>query len=126
MMTVTHLSYLAISVGVTIFVARTLKKHGPVFMSAEGGTPTPLINAKSHLLNVGFYLINFGMIALTLKYGGRAVNAEAAVEILSTKLGGIILAVGLMHFLMMGLLASERNNSRHIVTAHSVPSNELG
>ena len=106
-MVITHLSYLAISVAVTVFVARTLKEHGAVFMTGND-TPTPLVKAKSHLLIVGFYLINFGMIALALKYGGDAFDAKTAIEVISTKLGGIILGIGFMHFFMMALFAGER------------------
>jgi hypothetical protein len=120
-MTITHLSYLAISVAVTVFVARTLKEHGAVFMTGDGEDPSPLVKAKSHLLIVGFYLINFGMIALALKYGGEAINAKSAIEIVSTKTGGIILGIGFMHFMMMALFAGERQNNRRVVVANRVP-----
>ena len=112
-MVFTHLSYLAISIAVTVFVARTLKEHGAIFMTGDD-KPTPLVRAKSHLLIVGFYLINLGMIALALKYGGDAIDTKTAIEVVSTKLGGIILGIGFMHFLMMALFAGERsvNNRR--------------
>ena len=119
-MVITHVVYLAISVAVTIFVARTLPAHGAVFMTGDGSEPTPLVNAKSHLLTVGFYLINLGMIALALRFGGNAENATTAMEIVSTKLGGIILGIGVMHFLMMAVFAGERNGN-HRRFASRVP-----
>ncbi|MCA9218110.1 MAG: hypothetical protein KDB27_33795 [Planctomycetales bacterium] len=120
-MVITHIAYLVISASVTVLVARTLKEHGAVFMTGDDADPTPLIKAKSHLLNVGFYLINFGVIALALRFGGDATNTKTAIEIVSSKLGTIILAIGFMHFAMMAILAGERHNNRGTIIASQVP-----
>ena len=53
---------------------------------------------SSDLLVVGFYLINIGYVTLALKYGVRAASLQEGLEILSTKVGLVLLVLGLMHF----------------------------
>jgi hypothetical protein len=55
-----YLSYLAISIGLTIWVARTLHKNGRVFLVEAFHGNEELADSVNHLLVVGFYLINGG------------------------------------------------------------------
>ena len=105
-----HLGYLAICIMVTVWVARTLRQNGPVFMAGTETEPSPLMRAKTHLMIVGFYLINLGAIGFALKYGGEANDAQTAIELLSTKVGAMVFAIGFMHFLMVAAFASARNS----------------
>src|SRR6185295_6235038 len=94
----TYLAYLAISVGLTIWVARTLHKNGRVFLVDSFSGNERLADSVNHLLVVGFYLINIGYVALALRYGVSAASAQSAVEDLSTKVGLVLLVLGAMHF----------------------------
>jgi len=62
-----YLSYLAISIALTIWVARTLHKNGRLFLVDAFHGNGELADSVNHLLVVGFYLINVGYIAMALK-----------------------------------------------------------
>jgi hypothetical protein len=65
----TYALYVAISVGLTVWVACTLSKNGALFLIDVFSGNQRLADAVNHLLVVGFYLINLGYISLTLKLG---------------------------------------------------------
>ena len=50
-----YIAYLAISLGVTIWVARTLHRNGRVFLVEAFRGNTELADSVNHLLVVGFY-----------------------------------------------------------------------
>ena len=58
----------------------------------------PVADSVNHLLVVGFYLINVGYVTLALKYGDKPHSSQEAFEFLSTKVGLVLLILGLMHF----------------------------
>ena len=93
--------YLAISLALTVWVGHTLHKNGRVFvLEAFHGNET-MADSVNHLLLVGFYLINTGFVAFALKYGAKPADVQGAFEFLSTKLGLVILVLGVMHFFNM-------------------------
>jgi hypothetical protein len=93
-----YLAYLAISIALTVWVARTLHKNGRIFLVDSFLGNEGLADSVNHLLVVGFYLVNGGFVSLALKYGAKAINAQSALEILSTKVGLVLLVLGAMHF----------------------------
>src|SRR5439155_12459158 len=95
----TYLCYLAISVALTVWVARTLHKNGRVFLIDSFSGNAALADSVNHLLVVGFYLVNIGFVTLALKYGDRAADFQTGVETLSTKVGLVLVVLGVMHFL---------------------------
>lgn len=105
----TYLAYLAISVSMTVWVARTLHKNGRVFLVESFGGAEEKADSVNHLLVVGFYLINLGFVLLYLRDGARPESAVEALEILSGKLGVVLLALGGMHFLNLAIF----NKMRH-------------
>jgi hypothetical protein len=60
---------------------------------------------------VGFYLINIGYVALALKYGDKATNARTALEILSTKVGLVLVVLGVMHFFNLFVFSKMRRRA---------------
>lgn len=94
----TYLLYLAISIALTVWVARTLHRNGRIFLVDAFQGNEPLADSINHLLVVGFYLINIGFVTLALKYGDRAEDLQQLVEVLSTKVGLVLLILGAMHF----------------------------
>ena len=60
---VTYLLYLAITVPLTIWVARALHRHGQVFLIDVFNGDERLANAVNQLLVIGFYLLNFGFLS---------------------------------------------------------------
>lgn len=94
----TYTLYLAISLTLTVWVARTLHRNGRPFLVASFHGDERLADAVNHLLVVGFYLLNFGYISFNLKVGLRPADAAGVFEVLGTKIGGVLLVLGAMHF----------------------------
>jgi uncharacterized membrane protein len=107
----TYLAYLLISIGVTVWVARTLHKNGRVFLVDSFLGNELLADSVNHLLVVGFYLINVGYVSLGMKYGQRPEDAAGAIESLSTKIGIVLLVLGVMHFLNIKIISSMRRRA---------------
>jgi hypothetical protein len=104
----TYVAYLAVSVCLTIWVAKTLHKNGRIFLVESFLGNEVLADSVNHLLVVGFYLINIGFVTLALKYGDRAADVQTALEILSTKVGFVLVVLGIMHFFNLMLFTGLR------------------
>src|SRR5438445_1658916 len=109
----TYIAYLLISVALTIWVARTLHKNGRIFLVDSLLGNEPLADSVNHLLVVGFYLINIGFVTLALKYGDKATDARTALEILSTKVGLVLVVLGIMHFINLATFSKMRRRAIH-------------
>jgi hypothetical protein len=107
----TYLIYLAISIGLTIWVARTLHKNGRVFLVDVFHGNEALADSVNHLLVVGFYLINFGYVSLALKLGYDVQNAQEGIEALSVKVGMVLLVLGAMHFFNLFIFSRMRRRA---------------
>jgi hypothetical protein len=59
--------YLAIALPLTVWVARNLHDNGRIFLVDCFHGNEELADSVNRLLVVGFYLINFGFVALYLK-----------------------------------------------------------
>ena len=90
--------YLAISITATIWVARTLYKNGKVFLIDAFGGNAELAGSVNHLLVVGFYLINVGYVARALTTTDNIASLRGAIELVSAKIGTILMLLGGMHF----------------------------
>jgi hypothetical protein len=112
-----YFSYLAISVALTIWVARPLQHSGRVFLIEAFHGNTELADSVNRLLVVGFYLINVGYIALALKTQQPLKTVREVIELESTKLGVVLLILGGMHFFNILVLSRMRKNSAHAVHA---------
>jgi hypothetical protein len=102
--------YLLISVALTIWVARTLYKRGAIFLVDAFQGNSELADSVNHLLVVGFYLINIGFVSLALKSGATIVTSRAAIELLSDKMGMVLLILGGMHFFNLYVFSRIRRN----------------
>lgn len=94
----TYISYVILSIVLTVWVAQTLHKNGRVFLVDVFNGNEPLADSVNHLLVVGFYLINFGYVCLALKMSDYPLNAAQGIEALSWKIGLVLLVLGGMHF----------------------------
>ena len=90
--------YALSSVGLTIWLARTLSRNGEVFLDDVFADNPRMAGAVNRLLVVGFYLINLGYAFVTLKAGSPSLTGVEAIETLAAKLGALLLALGVMHF----------------------------
>ena len=94
----TYAFYIALSVCLTVWVARTLHKNGRVFLVEVFHGDEKIADSVNHLLVVGFYLINLGYVTLALKIGGTIQDYRGGIEALSWKIGLVLLVLGGMHF----------------------------
>lgn len=108
-----YTAYFLVSLGMTIWVARTLHKNGRPFLIEAFSGNQELAGSVNHLLLVGFYLINIGFILLFLRVGPKPADIVEGVEYISTKLGIVILVLGGMHFFNMFNFARMRRKSLH-------------
>ena len=113
-----YVGYLVLSIGLTAWVARTLSKNGRVFLVDSFLGNTELADSVNQLLVVGFYLINIGYVTLALKYGDKPVDLPTAIETLSTKVGLVLLVLGVMHFFNLYIFSKMR---RRAIVQHQKP-----
>lgn len=100
--------YLVLSIGLTIWVARTLFKNGRVFLVDVFAGNETLADSVNQLLVVGFYLINLGYVSLALKINSPVDNAQTSIEALAVKMGFVLLVLGGMHFFNLFLFSRIR------------------
>lgn len=105
---VCYFSYIAITVGLTIWVARTLHRNGRVFLLDAFHGNADLADSVNHMLVVGFYLINVGYIALALKTTAPLTTVRQIIELESSKIGVVLLILGAMHFFNILVFARMR------------------
>jgi hypothetical protein len=110
---VSYLVYLLISISLTIWVARTLHKRGAIFLVDAFHGNQELAASVNHLLVVGFYLINIGFVTLALKSNASVTTSRASIEMLSDKLGFVLLALGGMHFFNLFVFSRIRSHGQH-------------
>lgn len=106
-----YAAYAAVSVVLTIFLARTLSVNGRIFLAKVFADDPSFGDAVNRLLVVGFYLVNFGYACLHL-VGGQADTVRGAIETLAEKLGWLLLALAVMHFANLWIFNRIRRGAR--------------
>ena len=108
----TYLTYLALSLTLTVWVAKTLHKNGRIFLVDAFRGNEPLADSINHLLVVGFYLINIGYVSLALREGGMPADLQGVLEMLSRKIGVVLLVLGGMHFFNLFVFTKMRRRAQ--------------
>ena len=108
---ITYALYLGIALPLTIWVARSLFRNGRQFLVECFHGDEGLADGVNHLLVVGFYLINFGFVALYLKTTEDVVAVRGVFEALSGKIGVVLLVLGAMHFFNLFVFTRMRRRS---------------
>jgi TRAP-type C4-dicarboxylate transport system permease large subunit len=119
-----YLVYLAITLIITVWVARTLHRNGRVFLLEAFHGNDALADSVNHLLVVGFYLINVGYISLVLRSDQKPNNLMEAMEIFSHKIGVVLLVLGVMHFINVKIFSAMRHRAQKIVPPPPVEPTE--
>ena len=104
--------YLAISLPLTVWVAQTLFRHGRLFLVDCFHGNEALADSVNHLLVVGFYLVNMGFVSLFLKLARDVIGVRGIFEMLSVKLGVVLLVLGTMHFFNLLVLTKLRKRAQ--------------
>lgn len=117
---VTYLTYLVISLIITVWVAHTLSTNGYLFLVDGFNGDEALARSVNHLLVVGFYLINMGFVSLALRFGTRPIDVAEMIETLSTKVGLVLVVLGVMHFFNIRVINAYRDRHRERAAGHAV------
>jgi hypothetical protein len=108
----TYLAYLLISTGLTIVVGTGLARSGRAFLLDVFSGNDALARAVSRLLVLGFYLLSMGFVTLTMRTHGEITSARAGLQVLSLKVGEVLLVLGVMPLLTLAALARTRRRSQ--------------
>jgi hypothetical protein len=57
---------------------------------------------------VGFYLLNLGFVTLTMRTSGEIASARQAIQVLSVKIGEVLLVLGALYLANLGFLTRFR------------------
>jgi hypothetical protein len=108
----TYLIYLLISVGLTVGVGWALARSGRTFLLDVFGGNDGLADAVNRLLVVGFYLLNLGFVTLTMRTSGNIADARQGLQLLSVKIGEVLLVLGVLHFANLAVFARVRSRAQ--------------
>lgn len=110
-----YLIYLPIVIVLTIYVSKMLFKNGKYFMLDIFKGKEDIALATNKLFEIGFYLINIGWALLILKITYRStlgMSTQTLIEILSKKIGGFSIYLGVMLFVNLVFFFRGRRKSR--------------
>ena len=113
-----YLIYLPIVVFLTIYVSKMLFKNGKLFMIDIFKGKEDIALATNKLFEIGFYLINIGWAMLILEISYYDINEmtyQSLIEILSKKIGGFSIYLGVMLFINLYFFFRGRRISRQSV-----------
>ncbi|MEZ5168453.1 MAG: hypothetical protein R2695_18980 [Acidimicrobiales bacterium] len=96
-LTTSYLIYTAAAIGLTGVLARTLFRNGKVFLADVFVDNDGMADAVNHLLVVGFYMLNLGYALMIFRTDDHATGIQTT-ENLVTKLGVLLLSLGVIHF----------------------------
>ncbi|GLZ82040.1 hypothetical protein Afil01_68470 [Actinorhabdospora filicis] len=122
-----YIVYLVVSAGMVITVSQILARNGLMFLREAFKGNESLAVAINRLLQVGFYLINFGFVALVMVIGSGTMTPRHVMESVVTRLGGILLLVGILHMVNLAVLSGLRTRAterRRVV--HPLPPYPAG
>ncbi len=71
-----YLGYLAACAALTFWLARTFHRFGSIFLREAFHGDETIVAALTHLLDIGFYLMTIGYVAVTCR--GTAFSSEYA------------------------------------------------
>jgi hypothetical protein len=121
-----YVIYLAAGIGLTVVVGRALARSGRAFLLDVFGDGGALAEAVTRLLVVGFYLLSLGFVALTMGMPGTIGGVSRGVQLLSVKIGELLLVLGAVHFANLFVLGRlRRSRSRTSAPAAGPPSARL-
>ncbi len=107
-----YLIYLPIVLALTWYVARTLFKNSIVFMLDIFHGNEGIALSTNKLFEMGFYLLNVGFSLLIMQINSEVSSAQQMLEVLSSKIGGFAIYLGLMLFLNLYLFFRGRRISK--------------
>ena len=109
---IAYLIYLPVIIVLTWYVAHTLFKNSKVFMLDIFSGKQEIAYATNTLFETGFYLLNLGFALLIMEVSYQITNSRSLLEILSSKIGGFAIYLGIMLFFNLYLFFRGRRISK--------------
>ncbi|WP_299519405.1 hypothetical protein [Winogradskyella sp.] len=110
-----YIIYLPIVIILTIYISKMLFKNGRIFMIDIFKGKEDIALATNKLFEIGFYLINIGFALYIMEiyyHKHSEMSYQTLMEILSKKIGGFTIYLGIMLFLNLFLFFRGRGISR--------------
>ena len=109
---IAYLVYLPIVILLTWYVAHILFKNSVVFMQDIFNGKIDIAQSTNKLFETGFYLLNLGFALVIMEIAAEVMNSREILEILSSKIGGFSIYLGLMLFFNLYLFFRGRRISK--------------
>ena len=118
-----YVIYLPVSILLTTYVSHHLFKHGKIFMLDIFHQKTAIALATNKLFKIGFYLVNIGFAMRIIKVY-LIENTQQLVEVLSAKIGGFSIYLGVVMILFILFFLKGRKASRKTVKTEKIVYHE--
>ena len=109
---VAYLIYLPVVIILTWYVAHTLFRNSKVFMVDIFHGKVEFAESTNKLFETGFYLLNLGYAFLIMEIIGEITTARTLLELLTVKIGGFCIYLGIMLFVNLYLFFRGRKISK--------------
>lgn len=117
--------YLPVVILLTLYVANNLFKNSIVYMKDIFNNRVEIATATNALFRIGFYLLNIGFALYILEIDYTTNTTQSVIEVLSKKVGGFSIYLGVMLFINMYMFFRGKNASRR-KRAEALANNNLG
>jgi hypothetical protein len=126
---IAYLVYLPVVITLTWYVAHVLFKNSKIFMLDIFQGKPEIALSTNKLFETGFYLLNLGFALLIMEIATEIFDSRTMLEILSTKIGGFSIYLGIMLFFNLYLFFRGRRISRERTrlaeTLNKIPSGNV-
>ena len=120
---IAYVIYLPNAILLTGYVARTLFRNGLVFMRVIFFGREEMARATNSLFKIGFYLLNIGFALYILQIYGTLNGAQGIIEVLSSKIGGFSIYLGIMLFFNLFLFFRGKKVAKQKYNEHMTMQN---
>jgi hypothetical protein len=122
---IAYIVYLPIAMTLTWYVAHTLFRNSIVFMKDIFNGREEIALATNTLFRIGFYLLNIGFALYILKINTDLLHPQAVIEVLSYKIGGFSIYLGIMLFLNLYLFFRGKRVAKQKRMEHARYNNRI-
>lgn len=107
-----YLIYLPVVIFLTWYVAYVLFKNSRTFMLDIFHGKEEIATSTNTLFKTGFYLLNLGFALVIMEIASEILDGQTMLEILSYKIGGFSIYLGIMLFFNLYLFFRGRRVSK--------------
>jgi hypothetical protein len=122
---VAYLIYLPVVLMLTWYVAHSLFRNSIVFMKDIFNGREEIALATNTLFRIGFYLLNIGFALYILQINQGVINTQETIEVLSFKVGGFSIYLGVMLFLNLYLFFRGKRVAKQKRLEHEMYQNRI-